>query len=633
MIAAVAVSVLATVFVRFGGYETPDWIRKGKTAITRLMDGESWQDLFSVEGFGTISSEKNANGELDDTKKVEYTGETVMEVIVSGDIGEGFYIKEYAGTHYSDQAWTERTQTELEEEEEYMSNMFKQVGYPEIWGGFNENDPYGVADFRQFFSFVQALEQYNDMIRVWSKPVREYNMVITTEEEPLSGIPQPYCSQLMNSNPVWGDGYMFGLLDEERNGTTFEYVGLNAEGYPNRHVIEEQYGEYPYVEKDLRTAEMTRRRVALEEYYSLWIQDNYLTVVPELQDEMEQFKDVTATYGSKQYQLVAGDKQYREIGYEPYVQYVRKFFKDEGYVYNLNITRKNSNNDFILDFMKRKTGYCIHYASTAVMIFRTMGIPARYAEGYYVNVNHQTGPGPGGTRYLVPDSAAHAWVEIYCEGAGWLPVEVTPSYDNYVIKPDTVVETTQPQEPMTTVQNARPQQPETTTSAPKETTTRAKQNVKAEKKASTKKLSDYWEILVPAAVVLMALIRYQWKTESLRKRLSNSKKEERMKAMDAYFVTITRNCYKGWKDYETNEQKAQYLAEECGDFGIAEAKIYKSLKTLDKIRYAPDGSVLDEELNELHEFLEAYGKIGYEHCKVHEKFAYKYIKCLYLKDK
>jgi hypothetical protein len=63
-------------------------------------------------------------------------------------------------------------------------------------------------------------------------------------------------------------------------------------------------------------------------------------------------------------------------------------------------------------------GYCVHYASAAVLLLRMDGIPARYVSGYTAQLSHGEA--------VVPDSAAHAWVEVYVDGYGWYPVEVTP---------------------------------------------------------------------------------------------------------------------------------------------------------------------------------------------------------------
>ena len=54
------------------------------------------------------------------------------------------------------------------------------------------------------------------------------------------------------------------------------------------------------------------------------------------------------------------------------------------------------------------------------------GIPARYVTGYSVLPDMlRTDPQMGYTAQ-VPDSRAHAWVEVYTQSAGWIPVEVNP---------------------------------------------------------------------------------------------------------------------------------------------------------------------------------------------------------------
>ena len=70
--------------------------------------------------------------------------------------------------------------------------------------------------------------------------------------------------------------------------------------------------------------------------------------------------------------------------------------------------------------LESRQGYCVHFATAATALLRAMGIPARYAEGYAV---------PAGEEGWVdvPDFNAHAWVEVYFGGAGWIPFEVTPA--------------------------------------------------------------------------------------------------------------------------------------------------------------------------------------------------------------
>ena len=88
-------------------------------------------------------------------------------------------------------------------------------------------------------------------------------------------------------------------------------------------------------------------------------------------------------------------------------------------VYDLNTPAMEEGDDFVAHFLEEGRGYCVHFATTATLLLRMNGIPARYVSGYTANVV------PGETTY-VPDYAAHAWVEIYLDGYGWYPVEVTP---------------------------------------------------------------------------------------------------------------------------------------------------------------------------------------------------------------
>ncbi len=70
---------------------------------------------------------------------------------------------------------------------------------------------------------------------------------------------------------------------------------------------------------------------------------------------------------------------------------------------------------FLRDY---REGICQHYASAAVMLYRAIGIPARYATGYSVRLQ-------AGQWVTVTSDHAHAWAEVYVDGMGWKYVEVT----------------------------------------------------------------------------------------------------------------------------------------------------------------------------------------------------------------
>ena len=78
-------------------------------------------------------------------------------------------------------------------------------------------------------------------------------------------------------------------------------------------------------------------------------------------------------------------------------------------------------------------GNSAYYASAAVLAFRSFGIPARYAEGYFLS--SRAIEAAGGRDVQLTSSDTHAWVEVYMDGMGWIPVDVTPGfyYDTYAL--------------------------------------------------------------------------------------------------------------------------------------------------------------------------------------------------------
>lgn len=115
--------------------------------------------------------------------------------------------------------------------------------------------------------------------------------------------------------------------------------------------------------------------------------------------------------------------------------------------YDLNLDNEKN---IVIAFMEEyKEGLCRHYASAATLMFRALGIPARYTTGVLAE-------GKSGSWVDVPATQAHAWVEVYIDGMGWVMVEVTAGDPNvlygsgsssgnsaapkkYTVRPKTVV--------------------------------------------------------------------------------------------------------------------------------------------------------------------------------------------------
>jgi transglutaminase-like putative cysteine protease len=81
--------------------------------------------------------------------------------------------------------------------------------------------------------------------------------------------------------------------------------------------------------------------------------------------------------------------------------------------------------DVVATFLKRKAGYCVHFASAMAVMARTIGIPSRIAVGYAPG--RITGVKNGETVYANTSDDLHAWTELFFEGAGWVGFDPTTS--------------------------------------------------------------------------------------------------------------------------------------------------------------------------------------------------------------
>lgn len=100
---------------------------------------------------------------------------------------------------------------------------------------------------------------------------------------------------------------------------------------------------------------------------------------------------------------------------------IETFLRD--YDYDLEAARPPAGADFVDHFLfESRAGYCVYHATAMTVMLRTIGIPARYVTGFRVDIGHQAGD------YAVRNEMAHAWVEAYLPGYGWMTFEPTPAF-------------------------------------------------------------------------------------------------------------------------------------------------------------------------------------------------------------
>jgi transglutaminase-like putative cysteine protease len=91
------------------------------------------------------------------------------------------------------------------------------------------------------------------------------------------------------------------------------------------------------------------------------------------------------------------------------------------YGYTLQLPRTQEADPLANFLFERKQGHCEYFASSMAVMLRTLRIPARVVNGFRSDeFNDVTG------NYVVRAKDAHAWVEAYFPGYGWITFDPTP---------------------------------------------------------------------------------------------------------------------------------------------------------------------------------------------------------------
>ena len=104
---------------------------------------------------------------------------------------------------------------------------------------------------------------------------------------------------------------------------------------------------------------------------------------------------------------------------------VQRLFRETDFVYSTQTApRPPGSPDPLTAFLQTRQGACQQYASAMAALVRGLGIPARVAIGF------TGGSRIGPDQYLVTTREAHAWPEVWFDGAGWVRFEPTPRDDD-----------------------------------------------------------------------------------------------------------------------------------------------------------------------------------------------------------
>ena len=127
---------------------------------------------------------------------------------------------------------------------------------------------------------------------------------------------------------------------------------------------------------------------------------------------------------------ILGDGGNREQGHTDYYTAISRIrtYLEKNMTYSTATDVYTEKGDFTENFLSEsKIGHSVHYATAAALMFRYYGIPSRYVEGYLITPEDIKDKKAGDT-VEISGKNGHAWTEIYIDGLGWVPVEMTPEY-------------------------------------------------------------------------------------------------------------------------------------------------------------------------------------------------------------
>ena len=102
----------------------------------------------------------------------------------------------------------------------------------------------------------------------------------------------------------------------------------------------------------------------------------------------------------------------------PSLQAALDFYRQQPFYYTLSpplLAEQSSIDDFLFN---TRRGFCEHYAGSFVYLMRTAGVPARVVLGYQGGEANED-------YFIVRQSDAHAWAEVWLAGRGWVRIDPT----------------------------------------------------------------------------------------------------------------------------------------------------------------------------------------------------------------
>lgn len=359
----------------FSGYSRSDKINQVRSNIKNAASEFSFEDLgTSLERFSAslgIGNSKIYNHKLGNLNSVSFSETTDLIIETNLKIHDNVYLKGYTGTEYQNNKWIDFSNSLYQSYNDMFSNFYKNETFPQ-----DMLTDYYISKYPTDLVDMKIKSKYNN---------EKYNYI------PYISIPNgeiTYINDTITKLENFKE-YSFKVSTDQFNENNF-YEMINGNNYNSNYSFK-QYTDFVY--------------------------ENYCSI-PDTNDMKYLYEKFIVNSD------ILNENIYQKLNS------IKKILSDNA-EYSLSPGKTPNSEDFVYYFLTQNhKGYCVHFATSGVILARMAGIPARYAEGYVLlsdDFNEENFTEKNTYKVDIKDSRAHAWAEIYIDNLGWVPYEFTPS--------------------------------------------------------------------------------------------------------------------------------------------------------------------------------------------------------------
>lgn len=388
-LAALLMGLVLSFVIPESRYEQPALFSKLQEEIVSFVD--PYDPIFHAGNAYTGMMKGSAGRQkLGNVKGIRYSGRIIAD-IEAADQPHRLYLRSWTGGDYGSNQWKDLPDGRYER----VAHLFEKNQ-----GEWYDQGAWLMEVIARSPALSQSLSNYMKDDESVEGLKKDFNVDAVYEKTPFFLL--PYDTSF--GAPL----FAYDRSPMSREGKAYSTYLWNLPAGALLSMMEEENSSDPYF----------RTYLGAEKEYRRFVYDHYL-------DIPDAVKEGLAALGPISPARSLSEKRQR-------VEDIRRFLS-ENYSYTRSPGKTPAGKDFITYFLtESKKGYCTSFASAAVMLLRASGIPARYAAGLTVGADEIKGAplSEGGLHRLsINDHHAHAWAEVYVDGLGWRPVEMTPGYE------------------------------------------------------------------------------------------------------------------------------------------------------------------------------------------------------------